>query len=378
MHNHLWTGQRETVKLAAASALAAAVVAAGALLGNGGNGGNTAAAQSDQERGAAGHRTAPPAHKPDREVAPAKRAPNAIGFWSRRRGLIGKQYARSRTGGRVLLTTDGGKTFEVVLRTKAGVASIDTAGTEDAWVVTQRRQFRQRVLLHSGDGGHSWARVSADPPIVPSFSTSRDGIGMEFPRDGVAGVPNSKHVLITDDGGGSWSRVKSPCSARRIGGSVVTGAIVAMATPTDALAVCVGEGYVGMQPKEIRRTEDGGQSWEKVTDDESCDGPIGICRVGFVGGITLDENGAGALTGGDYAYLTWDLGETWSHRRTESWPRFSSALAAQPVSQRAVVALVFGGCSVYRLIATYDRGDRWHLLRKWRRGRGCGHGRKAR
>lgn len=348
---------RRAALLTMALLLTAGVVAAGVLLRGGASDASVSAGEPDSQAGVAGDQSPRAAHK----EAPPRRAPSELGFWSKQRGLIGKDYPDSERGGRILLTTNGGRGFEVVLRTKSGIESIDTAGTQDAWVVTKGEEGRKRLLLHSGDGGRSWERVSADPPLRPSFSTARDGMGIKYPHDGTL---DSKRALITHDGGKSWSRATSPCSARRIGGSVVTGAKVATATPSNALAVCVGEGSTGMQPKEIYRTEDGGQTWEKVTDDGSCDGPTGICRAGSAGVLTLDESGAGGLTTGYYAYLTWDLGETWSHRRTGDGPNFST-LVLQPVSQRAVVALIYGGRSEYRLIVTSDRGEHWRVVRRW-------------
>src|SRR4051812_12125474 len=69
----------------------------------------------------------------------------AIAFWDMRRGL----FAR---GGAVSLTTDGGRTFHVVLRTRR-VTGMQTFGRGGAILdLDNGRAFR------SLDGGRSWAR----------------------------------------------------------------------------------------------------------------------------------------------------------------------------------------------------------------------------
>ena len=349
-----WSQLRTRATLAAASALTATVVAGGAFLDASGP-----RAQDKAGQGPEGAQAT--SEKPRRRAPAATKSPNAIGFWSKHRGLVGTGDVFSRNGGRLLLTTDGGKSFQVVARSDSGVVWIDTAGTENAWALTQGPRER-RQLLRSKDGGRTWKSVSRDPLIAPSFADSSDGLAM------YGGGPQSKRLVITHDGGKSWSRAGTPCSDRLGDGSAVAGAMVAMATTTDALAVCVGEGSTGLQPKEIARTEDGARTWETVTDDTSCNGSAGICRVGFAHAITVDSSGAGALTVGGYpAYLTWDWGRTWSHRRTGRWPGFATTLRAQPVSRSAVFALVFGGRSEYRLIFTDDRGKHWRLMHSWRK-----------
>jgi photosystem II stability/assembly factor-like uncharacterized protein len=185
------------------------------------------------------------AHKERGEPNPD--VPNTIGFWSAKRGLIGTGDTYARNGGTIRLTTDGGNTFEVVAHTESGVAYIDTAGTQDAWVATQG-PGHPRQILHTDDGGQTWENVSK-VRWSPSFATPTDGMALKSGYQDYEGAIEAKRVVITHDGGESWSQVRSPCPARRY-----TGTRVAMGTPTEALAVCVQEGYTGIEPKEIRRT----------------------------------------------------------------------------------------------------------------------------
>jgi photosystem II stability/assembly factor-like uncharacterized protein len=297
-------------------------------------------------------------HAHERIGEPNPDNPNTIGFWNAKRGLIGTGDLYAKTGGTISLTTDGGKTVEVVARTESGVAYIDTAGTKDAWVATQG-PGRPRQILHTDDGGQTWENVSK-VRWSPSFATPTDGMALKSGYQNYEGAIEAKRVVITHDGGTSWSRVRSPCPARRY-----TGTRVAMGTPSEALAVCVQEGYTGIEPKQIRRTEDGGQSWQKLVDVRSCRKYTGICGLGFSEELVLDDSGAAALMSVDTpAYLSWDRGEQWSHRRNGAGPHSLSTLKAQPVSKRTVVALV-GGYGLTRLLFSGDRGAHWQVRHKW-------------
>ncbi len=367
--------------LAAAGAVTATVVAAGAVFGGNATGLRAPAAEHHQgtaEHHGGKHRAGAAqsgsgkasvgqsrdSRRPDCTRRPA--VPNTIGFWSTRRGLVGTGDEFSRCGGTILLTTDGGRSFVDVLQTVSGVAWIDTAGEQDAWAVTQGPPHRKR-LFHTSDGGLTWELISPDPPYAPSFSTPVDGVAIKAPDQSYGGaILESKHTLITHDGGESWSRVATPCTHR-----LYSGAQVAMGTPKEALAVCVEEGFAGMEPKTIFRTNDAGRKWKRVVGLESCRRFTGICDLGSVLGLTFDKSGAGALMVSDQpAYLTWDRGETWSHRRNGRWPGFVQARKADPVSRRSMVALVYGGRGVHRLIVTHDRGEHWRVLHEWPYPRG--------
>ena len=357
--------------------VAAAVVVLGALVGSGWNQGSVAVAERDREtrtprepsrsneRGKP-DKEKPSAAQPDNEArrdceSTRPAVPNTIGFWDTQGGLIGGgDMFSARCPGTVSLTTDGGRSFVVVLETESAVGWIDTAGDQDAWVVTQDHRNRHR-LLHSGDNGITWELVSSDPPYAPSFSTPTDGMAIKEPEQSYGGaVLQGRRVVLTRDGGETWSRVETPCLNRDY-----AGAQVAMATPKDALAVCVEEGYAGMSPKVIYRTKDSGRSWDRVVGTESCTRFTGICGISHVQGLTLDKSGAAALWVVDQpAYLTWDFGKTWSHRRNGRGPYAYTTPRAQPVSGRAAVALV-GYHGRPRLSITDDRGAHWRVVNRW-------------
>ena len=358
--------------------VAALAVTLGALVGSGPNQGSTAAAERNREARAPDGRSrsrgdergkpgkekpgaGQPRDEPRRDCESTHPAvPNTIGFWDTQRGLIGAgDPSSARCPGTISLTTDGGRSFVVVLETESPVSWIETAGKQDAWVVTQDNRNRHR-LLHSGDSGITWELVSSDPPYAPSFSTPTDGMAIKEPDQRYGLVLGGRRVVITRDGGETWSRVETPCSNRDYAGGQV-----AMGTPTDALAVCVEEGYAGVSPKVIYRTKDSGRSWDRVVGTESCTRFTGICGISHVEGLTLDKSGAGALWVTDQpAYLTWNLGKTWSHRRNGSGAYAYRTLRAQPVSRRAAVALV-GYLGNPRLSITDDRGEHWRVVNRW-------------
>jgi hypothetical protein len=97
----------------------------------------------------------------------------------------------------------------------------------------------------------------------------------------------------------------------------------------------------------------------------SCRKQTGICGLGFSEELVLDDSGAAALMSVDvHAYLSWDHGAHWSHRRLGKGPHSLGTLKAQPLSRRTVLALV-GGYGLTRLMLSNDRGAHWQVRHRW-------------
>src|SRR2546430_713964 len=80
--------------------------------------------------------------------------PSAIAFWNARHGLLATRSCRSPGScqtGTISLTSKGGRTFRVVLRTHKEVLALQTAGPEAAIAELDGGQ-----ALRTLDRGRSW------------------------------------------------------------------------------------------------------------------------------------------------------------------------------------------------------------------------------
>lgn len=123
----------------------------------------------------------------------------------------------------------------------------------------------------STDGGLSWSPASppsapALPPtaITPSGATSSVSYDSELARITMQRAyvleqttPATTMALsFTSDGGASWSSRPVPC-----GEPYDLGAELAASSTDDLWLLCGSQGSAGSQPKELYRSDNGGQSW---------------------------------------------------------------------------------------------------------------------
>src|SRR5438034_10021413 len=100
---------------------------------------------------------------------------NAIAFWDANRVLVGTGSCVGRAtdscrNGTIQLTSTGGRSFRVVLRTRRRVVQLQTAGPHGAIATTDGGVFRTL------DGGRSWKRFRHR--YGASFASA--GIGLGF------------------------------------------------------------------------------------------------------------------------------------------------------------------------------------------------------
>jgi photosystem II stability/assembly factor-like uncharacterized protein len=119
--------------------------------------------------------------------------PNAIAFWDPRRGLLGTGTCLGTTydscrNGTIQLTSNGGRSFRLLLRTRRRVVQLQTAGPHGAIATTDGGAFRTL------DGGRSWKRFRQR--YGASFATARIGLGFHSPWGAQTRSPSPK-VLIS-------------------------------------------------------------------------------------------------------------------------------------------------------------------------------------
>lgn len=286
--------------------------------------------------------------------------PLSVVFWSPNDGLLGAGVCRTRKyecgHGAVELTTDGGRTYRVVLRTGSPVTQVQTVGPEDAVAIARGHAWRTL------DGGRTWHRWDEHPGgsaelAEVSWPTARLGFTT------ILGAHGHVFLWFTQDAGRTWQKRRGPCQA--------TGVLVSFPTPRDGWLACLGEGGAGNEDKAIFRTQDGGRTWRAGAFAEGMNNPRergGLSLTGYPAGIAFAPNGFGLMwESRGTVYVTRDGGKEWHAkprlaRFDVDFGRGASAFA----NGTGLVLLSYPGGPLTRLVETHDFGQTWHLVRRWR------------
>lgn len=250
--------------------------------------------------------------------------PNAIAFRDPSRGLLGSGWTPCasdsgfgcRPQGTISLTSDGGRTWKVVLRTPRPVVAVGLSGSLE-WAI-----FDDGEYLTSRNAGATWR-----PTVVP--------------------VPRG-----------------SPCTAGFTGSFVVS-------TPHGRTwALCTTEGGAGSMGKSVYRL--GANGWRRVAYTPFAPprpgGYGGISLYGYPLGIAMADGGFGLIwESRGTLYVTRDGGSHWVGLPKVAAPEvdFGFAGAALPHGVGYVV-LASGGTEVRRLLVTRDAGRTWRVVHRWR------------
>ncbi len=257
----------------------------------------------------------------------------AIAFWDMRRGL----FAR---GGTVSLTTNGGRTFRVVLRTRR-VTGMQTFGRGGAILdLDNGRSFR------SLDGGLRWARFRHR--FDADFLTAEIGMGYRAGQ-----FEFVKGLVSTRDGGKSWQPLSSPCPR-----FASFSAAVELVTPTLGWIVCAGQPGAGQQLKAVYRTSDGGGTWRRLSG--------ALSGSGYVYGASFARDGFGLIwEGRGTLYVTRDGGSRWTAKPRVAKPELDFGAGGVALSGGRGLVLLWRGDRSERLFATRNFGHSWQLVHRW-------------
>lgn len=295
------------------------------------------------------------------QSTPYSLVPNSIAFWDAEHGLVGSGITWKKTAGAISLTSDGGKTFHVVLRTPGPVEWVSTAGSHDAWALVEHWVsgdnnvfFR---LLRSSDRGKTWQKTSA-AVWNPSFATANEGVAFApFRARGLLYPSATGPLLKTSDGGLSWERLGSPCAGS-------TGPLVAFPSPLRIWMVCGGQPGAGNEAKAVYSSKDGGRNWRELVDVPMTGRAGGLTGYGYPQGISFTPQGYGLLwESRGTLNLTRDGGRHWKALAVVE-PELDFGLSAVMLSEtRAFVLLEREGN--YRLLTTADDGRSWSVVHRW-------------
>lgn len=287
--------------------------------------------------------------------------PNSAVFWNPHDGLLGVGLCASAKyacgSGAVELTTDGGRTYRIVLRTERPVETVQTAGPNGAIVET----FGGRVY-RTLDRGRSWRAWHLRPGT--SFATPRIGLGF---RTYMAGNAIHLALLHTSDGGRTWTRIRKPANC------FSESPDIDLVTPRLGWVVCAGEGGAGNEEKAVFSTRDGGRTWRAGAWAEHLNHPVergGISLLGYPAGLSFAPNGFGLMwESRGVLYVTHDGGHDWQAKQHLSVFDVDFGRGAAAFSDgTAFVLFGHGGGPEARLDETRDFGRTWHVVRRWHSG----------
>lgn len=292
--------------------------------------------------------------------------PAASGTTAELRGLsvVDARVAwASGTGGRVLRTTDGGTTWRV--DSIAGASALDlraihAASADVAWALSAGpAEEGQAHIYHTTDGGAHWTRQwSTDTKGVfldaIAYWDARHGIAMSDPLDG------RFFVLVTSDGGTTWTRVPPDRLPPTLAGEAAFAASGSCLAVQGSGKAWIGTG--GGATARVFRTMDRGRHWSvAATPVAAGSASAGIFSVAF------RDARHGVVVGGDYRQphgrsdnvaVTHDGGRSWSRARGPLPSGYMSAVAYLPGARAStLVAVGLGGTAL-----STDDGQSWRMV----------------
>jgi len=254
-------------------------------------------------------------------VAPLPRValvPNAIAFRDPQHGIMGTgwQACASQGGafgcrpqGTISITSDGGKTWKVLLRTPRPVVAVTIQGSHEQ--VT----FDDGETLGSSDAGRHWM------PVVTGSTRAFAGP-----------CPPFTSVFVSGD----WT-------------------------------LCGSQSSAGNQGKIVYRLTATG--WKRLTNTPFPTGTSygGISSYGYVQGIAMATDGFGVIwESRGTLYVTRDGGRNWTGLPKVAQPEVDFGVEAIALPHGIAFALLaHGGSEVRRLVETTDAGRSWHVVHSW-------------
>jgi len=296
------------------------------------------------------------------------------------RTLLGVSFPTATAGyavgdqGVILATTDGGATWKEQASGVPGIDptcntgpggepiestctnalfDVDFVDATTGWAVGS-----DGIVLHTGDGGTTWARqplpsldsIAGLGPgpggtdLRPSGWDDLFSVSFPDPRAGAVAGPGGT-ILVTADGGATWQWRGD----RRYGG------LTELTFADRHNGQAVGLATTGLSPYISVATADGGTSWELRQPPPRST----VANANFSGVDFLDAE-RGYIAGSTGRILaTTDAGHTWVVQRSDTTETFQDIAFGNEKRGLAVGATDFNGASRASLAVTGDGGETW-------------------
>jgi photosystem II stability/assembly factor-like uncharacterized protein len=268
----------------------------------------------------------------------------------------------SGTQGRVAKTTDGGKTWKI--DTVSGAASLDLRDIDartisHAHAMSAGEAEKGQAKIFRTTDGRTWTKqFDTDEKGVfldaISFWDARNGIAFGDPIGG------RLFLLVTADGGTTWSRVPTESAPAMLPGEAAFAASGTCITVQGTSNVWIGTG--GAARARVFRSTDRGHTWTVADTPVQAGGSAsGIFSIAFSDAMH------GVVVGGQYTAprapldnvaLTSDGGKTWRRASGTMPVGYMSGVAFIPETNgRSLVAVGLGGTAL-----SNDGGDNWTMV----------------
>ena len=194
-------------------------------------------------------------------------------------------------------------------------------------------------VWHSADGGDKWNRIR-DP--FPLGSQVR-GMAV-YPDNPNRILAGSEHgIYRTEDCGATWEKMWSPMEGMPIWSIAID------PQNTDNI-------FVGIKPAALFRSQDGGQSWSKLSAQMAQECHIGPPMVTMLMVDPQDSRTVWAGVEVDGVYRSLDGGDTWTHVQGGVHPDIHG-MALTPGASNKVLA-----STPREIYATADMGESWQSV----------------
>lgn len=291
--------------------------------------------------------------------------PQTSGTNAEFRGLIATDANvvwASGTRGRVARTTNGGATWSV--DSIPGASGLDfrdihALSATRAWAMAAGPAEQNQAQIFRTDDGVHWTRqfATTDSGVfldALAFWDADHGIAMSDP------VRGRLFILVTDDGGVTWTRVPPGNSPPVLPGEAAFAASGTCLAIQGTQNVWIGTG--GGARARVFRSTDRGRTWTAAdTPIHAGNSSSGIFSVAFT------DADHGVVVGGDYSKprvqfdnvaLTADGGRTWQLAHGALPAGYMSGVAYVPgTGARSLVAVGLGGTAL-----SNDRGESWTMI----------------
>lgn len=255
-------------------------------------------------------------------------------------GTVGQSVFRSEDGGETFRRASNGLFPESEVR----ALRVDPRDARTLYAGTDRGFYRSR------DGAEHWEHVESPMDHGQIWSLAQDP---REPRTLFAGVCPAA-LYRSPDGGDTWQRLPVAMPDRIEGALLIPRVTCVVIDPEDPLRI-----YAGVEIGGVRRSRDGGESWETLTAGLSSQDIHGLAVSPRVPRTLL------ATTNNDVNRSV-DDGESWEPLQvgaTFPWP-YCRAAAAAPDDPDLVYVGAGNGPpgSQGGLYRTADRGETWERL----------------
>ena len=254
-------------------------------------------------------------------------------------------------GNTVLSTIDGGRQWRPAAVLPHVITALDRVSEQVGWAAAGGQLYR------TGDGGRRFVPSGA-PATQISFASPADGWILSASPPGRAPVYQLAH---TTDGGLAWTAVPAPCGSWAL-------TSISAPTPGVVLALCTGSVGVGMEPKRLLVSQDGGRRWSvrAITPQRpgASGSASGLPLVGYAAAIDFATPANGdMLFQGNYRTVmrTTDGGRTWRSLPGLPSPNTNNSVAGVAFPAPGQALLVYGDQQGNALWASQDGQAHWSL-----------------